>query len=189
SLGGVIAFEMARQLEAEGERAALVLIDSPAPGSEGGLHGLLSELDDPLEAFMGLDLAALAGAELPEMIEALERLPPSARQAYLRERAGPASPLAQLGEAQRARLSEVFRANLTALAAYAPAPYGGRLTLIRAARQLRGPGAGWEALAGATRALRVPGHHYSMMQPPYVDALAKQLASTLTSWHEEGETP
>ncbi|MEZ4432901.1 MAG: amino acid adenylation domain-containing protein [bacterium] len=180
SLGGVAAYEMAQQLTAAGEAVgALVLIDSATPG-RGGAGPAALVGDDPL-AWMGLDLAGLGGEELPALIEAMRRMSPAERRAHLRERIEGSEIARRLGEAQRARLVQVFRDNLAALAGYRPAPYPGEATLLRAARRVD-PSRdtdGWGALVARLRVLRVPGHHYSMLQPPHVAELARLVSAAL----------
>ena len=59
SLGRAVAFEMARQLEAEGEtHQSVVLIDSPLPGTEAGasLHTPLAEVEDQIKEALKQDI-------------------------------------------------------------------------------------------------------------------------------------
>lgn len=182
SLGGVVAYEMAQQLRAAGEEVgALVLIDSGTPGGGAPAAAVIGETDDPMTAYMGLDLAGLGGEKLPEMIEAMRRMSPAERTAFLRERTAKSDLANRLGEAQRARLMQVFRTNLTALGAYAPAPYPGPATLLRAARRVdpTRDTDGWTDLVERLTVRRVPGHHYSMLHPPYVDELARLVSAAL----------
>jgi thioesterase domain-containing protein len=119
-LGGVVAFEMARQLREQGaEVGALLLIDSRAPRPGAGRP------DDPgLLAAFAADMARGSGGDLTD----------------------PAL-VAELGTERLGRLWEVFRANCRALAEYAPRPYPGQLTLVRAGlptrRTRRWAGASW----------------------------------------------
>lgn len=182
SLGGVVAYEMAQQLAAAGERVAgLVLVDSHTPGAGRPRSALPGAVDDPLLASMGLDLAALAGADLPELIAELRSMAPEERQRHLWARVEQTDLFARLSEARRARLMEVFRASAEALMAYRPAPYAGPITLLRALRRVDAARDtdGWARLAPRLRALGAPGHHYSMLRPPYVGDLARLVRDAL----------
>ncbi|HKV09763.1 MAG TPA: amino acid adenylation domain-containing protein [Thermoanaerobaculia bacterium] len=154
SLGGVVAFEMARQLEARGEKAALVaMIDVAPPGfwrREAGPGNLLARFAHDLQGLGGPDLPASLEGATPEVRE----------------------------------LHAMFVANHGALAAYEPRPYGGRLILIRAeatAAAHEGEGfEAWQDLAGAGAEIHVlPGDHYSLLRPPAVSALSGQLERSL----------
>jgi amino acid adenylation domain-containing protein len=152
SLGGVVAFEMARRLDAAGEEVELLaMIDVAAPAPAG------PETEDEDErASFALDLAGLAGFGLgPATLEEL-----SARE-DLRE------------------LFDLFAANRRAARAYRPGPYRGRVLLVRAAETAATSPAGleaWQGLAAGGAEVRVlPGDHYSLLRLPLVAALAELL--------------
>jgi thioesterase domain-containing protein len=68
--------------------------------------------------------------------------------------------------------------------AYVPPPYSGRITLIEARSQLLGRAAGarfgWKDLCnGALEIRTVPGDHNSILTPPHVDSLAREIAACL----------
>lgn len=183
SLGGVVAYEMAQQLTAAGEDVeVVVMIDSSTPTGEPPMGAtVIAESDDPLLAFMGLDLAGLGGEQLPELFTALQTMSASERQRFLRDRTDQAERVARLSATQREQLTQVFRNNYAALARYQPAPYAGRTVLFRALRQVE-PGrdtGGWAGLASDLREVGVPGHHYSMLQPPFVDELIRLTRDAL----------
>ncbi|GAB2795851.1 acyltransferase domain-containing protein [Streptomyces daliensis] len=68
-------------------------------------------------------------------------------------------------------------------AAVAPAPYEGRVLLCRAMEPAPraalddGPAPGWDEICPRLRVVTVPGHHLSLLEPPYVNALAAHVAS------------
>jgi amino acid adenylation domain-containing protein len=180
SLGGVVAFEMARQLEAAGREVALLaMIDAGPPGgtSSADENGKLPELREFLEDIRGLagldPMAPLPQVEIPETLEALlEReevraaLPPDLDAAHVHE------------------LFATFSANRRALHAYQPDVYGGRLTLIRAERSAADDSddafQAWSGLAGAGAEVHLlPGDHYALLRPPAVGQLAGLLAAAI----------
>lgn len=183
--GGIVAYEMAQQLKAQGQDVALLaLLETPHPGHRP--PGTLVER----YVYHYLNFASYH-------LGNLLALPPKEKLAYVRERgARAARKIAHgLGLARRKLRSEtgkplpdpiqgVLDANVRALQAYVPRPYPGRLTIIRAARQLR-PGAsdpllGWGGMAGeGIEAHEVPGYHSSIITGPHARALAEQLRACL----------
>jgi amino acid adenylation domain-containing protein len=194
SVGGVVAFEMARRLRAAGEEVALLaLIDSWAP-----VEGHRPE--EPDEADLLLLLAADLGvradpAALAGMHGELRRLPPDARLARFHAWARDAGAgMAELDADEVRRRLAVYRATARAVARYtAPGPYGGRVALFRASRSSAWPDGdlspaawegdprlGWRALS--TLALEVhpvEGTHQSIVLGADVGALAEALRSAL----------
>ncbi|MET0396637.1 MAG: non-ribosomal peptide synthase/polyketide synthase [Longimicrobiaceae bacterium] len=181
SMGGVVAFEMARQLEAAGEEVeALVLVDSRAP------HLVAPHLAAP-----GDDLP-LVRAFAEDLGIPADRLPaPDAESgdaggaAYLGrvlEHARAAGLLpGGLDPARMGQLYGVFRSNLRALYEYRPGSYGGRATLLRAAEGGSGTRAGgWERVVrGGLEVRTVPGTHYTMVREPRVETLAAEVERAL----------
>ena len=184
SMGGVAAFEMARQLGQAGDEVELLaLVDSYAPGEPGGIGS------DPLgeaavRALFARDLSGLMGKELPATASGLERLGPDVplAEAFAQAQAAGLLP-AELDFAATLGMLAVFRANLARLQGYAGGPYPGRLTLLRATdapppapgTPPPGPALGWEALAAAVEVEPIPGDHYSLVRPPAVEAIAARL--------------
>lgn len=79
----------------------------------------------------------------------------------------------------------VYKANLAAMAQYAPPPYDGPLLLVRAENELhRSLGdrtLGWgETLRRPLEIVVTPGDHYTMLTPPLVDRLADHLGPLLS---------
>jgi amino acid adenylation domain-containing protein/non-ribosomal peptide synthase protein (TIGR01720 family) len=195
SMGAAVAYEMARQLEAQGEAADVVaLIDAVSPRWIAG--------EAELRDVEMLGLFALALADLHDVqIEGLE-LPPELRLATLGlsqvdlsgldldaaleitldlgRQAGLLPP--SLDAAELRRLFERFRANRAALSRYQPLPYGGELHLFRAVDQVLDdldPTLGWNDLApGRVRIFDSPGDHYTILREE-VEALAERLRGLL----------
>ncbi|MEV2271944.1 SDR family NAD(P)-dependent oxidoreductase [Nonomuraea africana] len=197
SMGGTVAQEMARQLHACGRHAALlVLLDSndPAlirdvPGRDAGevawqvavrhLHAL--------EAYLGIDL---------DVGDALAAVPPEGRMTAVAERLREHRLLGR-GEDLTARLA-VFARHLRALAAHTPrylADPDTTTVLIRADRPSPRnsgigmgvddtppgrPDLGWgRHLAGAVQSAGVDAHHYGMLHPPVLPAVADLINAAL----------
>ncbi|ARU60331.1 hypothetical protein CBW65_04080 [Tumebacillus avium] len=179
SFGGVVAFEMARQLQAAGEEIAmLTMFDSFAPidlyrRAEGAseeelLHGFLR------------DLLATAGNEastqLEELLAAhqtLGALLPSLREQGLVPH--------DLDEPSMEKLFRVYQANVRAQECYQPQQGLSAPTLLILANGGAldaddHPTLGWSTLLDTPIQLAsVAGNHYAMLQEPNVQVLAEEV--------------
>jgi amino acid adenylation domain-containing protein len=184
SLGGVVAFEIARRLSQREEQVALLaLIDSWAPAA--WAQGQSDEA--AVMAWFARDLAAsigdaaragLDGLTAPLGVEALRAVAPAARLTALLERLREAGVLPpDIGRAQLERLLAVYSTNVQALRRYKPGGYRGPVTLFRAADEARAaPTRGWEAFCEtAPRISVVPGNHYTVIVGAHAEALARVL--------------
>jgi amino acid adenylation domain-containing protein len=179
SVGGLVAFEMARQLAAEGHAPDLVaLIDTLPPAAA------LPASDDELVAWFAEDLARLLGHEVGISPAELRPLPAQEKLGHV-VRLGHAAGLLpeDFGLAQIEPLFMTFAANLQASRSYSPGPYSGSLALWLSeqtasahASQL----AGWSRLAlGGIETSTLPGDHYSVLRRPQVERLARELTAHL----------
>jgi amino acid adenylation domain-containing protein/non-ribosomal peptide synthase protein (TIGR01720 family) len=178
SIGGMIAFEMARQLHAQGQAIALLaLFDSGAPVADQQLF----DLDDTTI------LAAIAGyANLPIAFEQLQQLSPEQQQVMVVELATQARLVRpQTGFAQIRHFVNVTRANDRLLKTYMPGIYPGRITFFRATDFIR-PQPSWEPFSSQPIEVHdVPGKHVTMIYPPHVRTLAEKLSQCLLAAEEQ----
>ncbi|MBN1209743.1 MAG: amino acid adenylation domain-containing protein [Myxococcaceae bacterium] len=172
SLGGVLAFEMARQLEAQGRKvAALVAIDA------------MLEPDTEVTAeWEALELAALVAAELGLREEQAQALLAEGGLARLARHGAEA--LGGVGPEQLQHVLEELRRNLGALRRYRPGPYLGRMLLLAASE--RGgsleatPQAIWSPwVLGGLECRPLAGDHYQLMREPHVGAVAEAVQQVL----------
>ncbi len=180
SSGGVIAFEMACQLEAQGEAVERVLmLDTPAPlqheAVDDGvmLRWFLEDLD------IGLDAASIDWSALPEPDRHLASVLPL----LARQRIG-----AELDPAQLEFVYRVFRATIHACRDYRPASIQAPISVLRAAEgrvsEFIGhpadgaPDWGWSGFtSGTVSSETVPGNHYTILAPQHRAALLDVLNS------------
>ncbi len=178
SFGGVVAFEMARQMRQRGRPVALVaLLDCWAPGvvplpAAGREDDIVRLYLRDQAGLQGLDASGLDG-EPAGMDEA-------AALDWLLARAHETGLLrASVRLAQVRPILDVYRANVRAHAAYRPEPGGDRLTLFRL-RTSPEPTNGWSSLAGEpVEVHEMAADHYSMLVPPAVAGLADRLRSCI----------
>ena len=175
SFGGVVAFEMARQLRDRGREVPLVvLFDSYAPA---GVNLLDGRSDAELLRPFLRDQAGLQGADA----EWLDEIPSAGEEAvdHLLAQAREAGVLrADVKTDKVQRLLGVYKANLRALASFRPQPYDGSIVLFRSSgAEARHSANGWEAFAGEPIEVHtVEGDHYTMLSPPRVSSLAGSLS-------------
>jgi thioesterase domain-containing protein len=185
SFGGVLAFEMAQQLQAQGEPIGLLaMIDRGAPGAT----------KQPPRRTGLFDL----WTGISQRFDALQKLEPNERFDYLvtgtqrriqkrisKVRHRMASGLRRRCENDHPQGPRSMAAiNRQALARYQPSVYPHRLTLFRAcgegAAGLTDPEVGWGPLAGGgVEVLEVPGLHLTMLDEPHVRFLGERLMARL----------
>ncbi len=177
--GGVVAFEAARQLQAQGQVVSgVVMIDSRAPV----LANIPSDGDDAtLLSWFARDLATPFGKQLlidPQDLRALE---PDAMFNHVLAAAQAIDVLAADADpAQLQRYFESYLANGIALQTYLPEPPSPPLPLLLLRAQDEpgdwGPTLGWHELVGdALRMLDVSGDHNTVVQAPHAATVASLI--------------
>jgi thioesterase domain-containing protein/acyl carrier protein len=176
SFGGLAAFEMARQLEAQGQEVALLaLFDAATPDYVG------IEVDEFAGRFQyhwnNLKVRSSLGRleyVLSKAGNAKRNLIKALRNSY-RKTDHPSLPKHLIELEVRIR---------QAVEKYVPQVYSGKMTLFRAATQPVGtpsdPMLGWRGVAaGGLEIHEVPGDHRSIMYEPHVGVLAEKLKRCL----------
>ncbi|HYH79351.1 MAG TPA: AMP-binding protein, partial [Longimicrobium sp.] len=179
SFGGVVAWEMARQLEAAGAAVELLaLFDTSALTPE----GLRLEFGDPAEV-MWHTVAGVAGyaAARKVKVDDLRGLEPREQAAAMIRLMDAPQLLDETRVDDILGLTAVRAANLQAQVDYVARPYGGHLTYFRTAgsetADRRFPGLDyWSALAGGGVTVHhVGGSHGTILNEPYVNELAAAI--------------
>ncbi|MFP2924302.1 thioesterase domain-containing protein [Pyxidicoccus sp. 3LG] len=187
SFGAMVAYEMARRLEALGERVGMVaLLDSGvgsanAPGELTGWNPLAfipawKALAVSVHMTSYDDLASMGrmfGIRLPEK-------PSFSRQELVPQ-------LKSFREAfqQMPNLLPVYKANIVSSLRYRPGPYQGRVTLFKTApnafSRFQGPmEESLQQLArGGVEAVDIPGNHMTLLDRAHVPRLAQLLREAL----------
>ncbi|HEX4962422.1 MAG TPA: SDR family NAD(P)-dependent oxidoreductase [Thermoanaerobaculia bacterium] len=192
SMGGILAFLAAQQLQREGEEIALLAaFDSPAPPT--GEQRVDHDDRDLIAVFTSF-LGARRGQELPLSPGELAGLDLDAGFALLLERAKEARVVPpDSGQSQIRFLFQVFKNGLLAavrqLGACRPPVFLGALTLFRVSRVLDSfdeifpdiTGQWSRFTAEPLKVHEVPGDHYTMFSPPNVQVLAAGLGQELAA--------
>jgi amino acid adenylation domain-containing protein len=191
--GGVVAFEMARQLQAVGERVGLLAV----------LEGYALRRSEIRRRLWSPKAMVRFVGNLPYWLRDTLRQPGTvgriiARTQHRKRRFGPEDARDWHRNGAQARIKavignvsdvreehhKVMEAHLRAMRAYTPSVYRGRVTLFR----VRGlslarsydPEMGWGRLAQEGVTVRmVSGAHYNILEEPHVRMLAAQLLDSL----------
>jgi thioesterase domain-containing protein/aryl carrier-like protein len=188
SSGGMIAFEMARQLAATGQTVASlsVLDPAPAPADHTWFRWRPASVVG-LAGAWGRRINNFARADRQRRVSMIHRgldrlgIVPWATSTRRHSRAkGEALDVSELPHHHQAVVGAIVRA----VGAYAPCAYAGRVTLFRARTQRRlcvdDPTIGWSALAsGGVVVHTVPGDHEGILYEPNVQTLAARLGADL----------
>ncbi|MDJ0837510.1 MAG: amino acid adenylation domain-containing protein [Acidobacteriota bacterium] len=183
SLGGMIAFEMGRQLAAANEEVKLLALFDAYPPE------LLTrpEEDNHFALQFLQDAAAEQGKTWSVTQKDLEHIPAYQRDEHIFNLARKADLLPPEIDLDRwEAISEVVAANGEATFNYRPGPYAGKVTLFRAEQKGANqkdtsPAQGWDAYAEVEVHPQNGTHLTIMTQPDLVKALARDLAQTLDS--------
>jgi amino acid adenylation domain-containing protein len=175
SFGGVVAFEMARQLKNQSEEVSLLaLIDSSAPG----IHENQMEWDDAEL------LVFLMGEVMSLSVDHLRQLGPDEQLLYvIKEAEKKALFSPDFGLDQARRFLRVIKANNKAYYDFSMKPYCGKIHFFRASEKLpekyslpegdKDHVSIWAKFAtGGIEVHEVTGNHRNMMVRPHVQVLA-----------------
>lgn len=197
SMGGVIAFEMARQLQQRGERIGLLaLLDSQAPSGEE------SEFKwSILLTIFAFDLG-LKYENLSVSMEEIGRLPQMAqfRRVWTEARSNGVVPK-DMTLIEFRKLFDIYKINANTMRSYLAKEYEGRITLFTPEQDMaeyvfsqdpeylesltsenyrKDPTKGWGKLASGGVDLQiVPGDHFSMIREPHVEVLSEKLRNCI----------
>jgi amino acid adenylation domain-containing protein len=176
SFGGIVAYEMAQQLQQAGERvAALILLDRATPLDR---YYLLGGPDGQTM------LQALFTLKRTFVTQSLRRLLPlSMRQWYWKIQGRRYRWARKIGLKIAADRQEIYCRHIEILESYIPKPYGDQVCIIRAyaspkCERLLKPDLGWSAYA-ETQVWVNSGGHMSMFDRPHVELLAQQIDQIL----------
>ena len=173
SYGGVLAFEIARQLERDtGERPPVLLLDASYDEDTAPLD------ESTMRRRFVHDVARLAGRDGPPVHAVLDDA--AAGSADIRKTLASLGVEPDLSDDELAGRYAVFRSCALALQAYRPpGPYGGPVTLLatspRAAAEER-----WRAVCtGPFRGDDLPGDHYTLFTEPALGRIVAEIERTL----------
>ncbi|HEV8182070.1 MAG TPA: alpha/beta fold hydrolase, partial [Candidatus Angelobacter sp.] len=189
SMGGTVAFEMARQLSEHGQEVALVaMLDTPAraiPHMRGleAYSALAVELN-----LMASIIASGQGKEFKIKLSDLDQLAPAKQVECVLQRLREQQLVpTNLGVSSLQQALATFTKNLNALERYEPRSYGWPVVILRAtevsanmketsAELCDDPAFGWQAYCTLPVLVRwVPGDHARMNMEPNVSIVGAQL--------------
>ena len=177
SFGGTVAFEMAQQLHAIGEKVAvLAIIDTPGPGQ---MPAKL-ETETAIIAYLADFLLEADGDSLS--LNYLQQLEAEQQLNYLVEQARKTGQLfSDIDLFQARQLVKIFKINMEAMWNYIPQVYPGRILFFRAQKRREKydplhPELPWiDIAAEGIEIYTIPGTHITMNSLPHVQVLAERM--------------
>jgi thioesterase domain-containing protein len=189
SMGGLIEYEMARQLNEAGQKTGLVaMIDTWAPIA-GDYISQLEKGEPELLISFALNLGISAN-DISDLINSAEMNREQSLSIFLEMALKVGAVPSGAGLEHLKRLYDVYKSNALAIISYA---HNGRrdeipVTLFEASEKLRktqtitedSPSAGWRVWSpGALEVHEVPGNHFNVVHQPNVKTLASELRECL----------
>jgi non-ribosomal peptide synthase protein (TIGR01720 family) len=182
-IGGSVAFEMARQLQAQGSSVALLAILEGYPVEQDTSTSTeATPVRDYAETIVRLaeDLSRSWKKKLLLPYEELSRLQLDEQIVYLLDRLKEAQvALDDTDVAQLRRQIQVAEANNSCLMRYRPKPYAGHIILFRSETAEEDPSLWTPFSDEPVEVHTVPGDHLSIVDEPHVASLALQLQQCL----------
>ena len=179
SMGGIVAFEMAHQLQQQDrEVASLIMLDSWAPT---GKHNCD---EAQLLSWFVRNLGGQSAYQLNLSPDELRQLESEERWIYVVEQVRKANILpSDISLTQIKRLLQVFQANTQAMWNYVPQVYRERIVLLRPNEVFSedfqdsgDPTLGWSQFTTEPVEIHpVSGNHYTMLAEPHVQSIVEQL--------------
>ena len=173
SFGGVVAFEMARQLRASNRDAELLaVLDVHAPGAIAAAQWERDSAHLLVDIFaedIGVRHDDLRGRSLDDQLD------------LITNRGSPPACFRGDHPAMARRAWDVFQTHRRAERRYAGGPLAGGLLLITSDSRLNenDPTLGWSRLADRVIRRAVPGNHQQILRTPSVGVLAQVLSHAL----------
>ena len=184
-LGGTVAFEIAQQIHAQGERVALLaLFDTtnwskiPLPSTWGNSYYAIERLFYHGANFFRLDSAGRAQFWQEKVKVLRTRIPVWRGMLLAKFTKNPSA-----AKSEPLVLAKIWQANDQAALTYVPQPYPGAVTDFRPVKQYRmfnKPDAKWDRLAqGGQRVIVLPAYPAGMLLEPFVEHLATALEKSI----------
>jgi thioesterase domain-containing protein/acyl carrier protein len=187
SLGGMVAFEMARQLQGQGQTIGLLALLDTYPSGYAKLFRNEATLRAAFRRGLKRTTAHLANLQSLSVNDGLSYLINKARFAPRKMKSQVwrrlYSSYDKVGRPLPRMLKDIKEFNSVAVRAYTPQVYDGQVTLFWASADLRTSidlVEGWRALAGGgIEVHEIPGSHLDIIKEPHVGELANKLGACL----------
>ncbi|HEY0739061.1 MAG TPA: amino acid adenylation domain-containing protein [Herpetosiphonaceae bacterium] len=194
SFGGVVAFEMAQQLQRQGaEVALLALFDTYAPDAFGKSENIT---DAMALAALAREQAIASGKHIALTVDELQRRDPQAQLDYVLQQIKAAEIDMGVDLEDIRPFLRGYRARQWAVETYQPSVYSGPIMLFKSTQQdseigkidalmdvgVNHPTLGWDRLASEDIEIyAIPGYHNTLVLGPNAALIAQQLKACLAS--------
>lgn len=160
SMGGMIAFEVARSLEGQGEQVSLLaLLDTPFRIDPRTLAS-----PEALEALFTSDVAGILGWDrAPDGVE---------RQEWLAVRLDAGAGRIEEARAEIGRRFAVLTANARLINGYRPRDPIAAPAVMASAAESPASAHDWQRFVGSLELVTLPADHYALLRPPHVRRVA-----------------
>ncbi len=188
SLGSFVAFEMAQQLQKQGQQVpVLILLDNVAPNSYKQPINTQPNDESRILASFAYDIASSAGKTISVSYEYFQQMQYDKQLNYVFEQLQIANLIpANFSFDNFCLFLNIYQSNLQASENYVAQIYPNRMILLRACDSNEGfdypndPSWGWNKLSSEPVEIStVPGNHYTMLAKPHVHVLAEYLNTYL----------
>jgi amino acid adenylation domain-containing protein len=189
SFGGIVAFEIARQLTDRGEVVDFLgLVDMRSPTLDKDRMSLPKWLNFHVSKLKQLSLQERVKYFLDKVLYRVSIQTKGDTEGYKEVMARRLSAF----EMFEPELLDVLEANLQATKNYLPQAYSGRATVFWCEYQAlyidRYPDLGWgQLVTGGVNTVPIPGEHLSLMTDPHAEVLAAKLNLAITSAIGDGK--
>lgn len=188
SFGGMVAFEMAQQLQQAAQQVGLLAVIDIGPSSEP-----IDDNNAPLLIKIAQEMAQVFAEDLLISLNELRDLPFDEQLRYTLKQLYRAGVVPTEGEREFARLRRIFRINKAhcqALECYFPQSYSGEITFFKAEQTIPNVQStlqtsdprllGWDKISDKPVMLyEIPGDHFSIWDEPHVQVLANHLKNCI----------
>jgi len=189
-VGGLLAYEIAQQLNQQGETLALLaMIETHSPKFHKLLNERMAAENLGNEIYYAIsfaeELSATSGKKLSVSTKRLQQMKPLEQLEYILEQAKLHNILPEeVGMQQMQNLYWVYHATGWATYNYEAQPYGGAIKLFNASQPLmeltEDATLGWgDLVTGQIEVYQITGDHYSIIREPDVQRLTEKLAVCL----------
>ena len=189
SMGGIVAFEMARQLnEADEKVALLALMDTSLPSpnrgaaDDDGSPSMFVQFAQNMSYAIGKDPRSMSKQFLNLGEEQQRKM---VLEVLQQEGALPQD--TSLAEKKLQKQLDVYTRNRSAYAEYSPKRTEQKIVLLKASEPTLGDlDQKWRAWTGGVEFYAIPGSHFSMFKRPHVSVLGKSLRERINAARSVG---
>jgi thioesterase domain-containing protein len=186
SMGGVVIYEMAQQLQREGEKPSLVIfLDAPSPNYPEMLEKQNKSISKKIRNLLDLPAKKRLAHLITRFSKRWRELQDEIFSQFYLLIKQPLPPAL--------RIHVVRKTNQLIADLYQPTQYSGDIIVLSASEQIAGAKPdqtlGWgQYVTGTIHNTVIPGNHETIFQEPNVGLLAQQIQISIDNWLQKNQT-